>query len=388
MNGKSFRVEYILLLSKKEPFCGTTEKLNMFLSSHSSIAIEKKHINYDGIKFLYDVQFGDILSENEIFFHIKLTCDENELDKFIKLNRIFKEALNKTEGKINVLWDDVGSYYSTLAYPIISDIENTMRKLIAKFMVTKLGSKWDTLSLPSSVTSSLSKKKGKKEDNADKDSKGTDEENSGTHKLSYVTEIHRVDFIDLSKFLFDSYHSKDPGVLYDKIRKIKKTEDVTIEIFDELRNLTPESNWTRYFSQVINFNPEDLKKNWEKLYSLRNSIAHNRFLAKHEYEELQKLCNKIKPILQQAIDELDKITISDEEKVTINNMADLLLQSYEVKSGPTRRAPLRRPNLYRILSDGEYVFVRGSKDKPFMIGQSKSEVEPEVESESEVKPKI
>ena len=54
------------------------------------------------------------------------------------------------------------------------------------------------------------------------------------------------------------------------------------------------SNWERYFSTIISYDSNKLIKDWEKLYDVRNKIAHNRTLGKKEYEDFVKIFEEAK----------------------------------------------------------------------------------------------
>ncbi|MBE9129760.1 MULTISPECIES: HEPN domain-containing protein [unclassified Coleofasciculus] len=59
------------------------------------------------------------------------------------------------------------------------------------------------------------------------------------------------------------------------------------------------------------------KKKWEELYKFRCQIAHNSQITKDDYDKIKTLVNELKTKLQVAIDRLDQIEVSDEEKETI-----------------------------------------------------------------------
>ena len=72
----------------------------------------------------------------------------------------------------------------------------------------------------------------------------------------------------------------------------------------------------KYFSKY--FNIDKLEVKWEKLYELRNKVAHNKSIDRGNYEEIVKLTGEIKIALNKAIDKLDEIVIKEEEKKEIS----------------------------------------------------------------------
>ncbi|MGR5905624.1 hypothetical protein ACT7DI_17350 [Bacillus paranthracis] len=85
----------------------------------------------------------------------------------------------------------------------------------------------------------------------------------------------------------------------------------------ELKSYVPKSNWERYFSKIVSCEHEYLKKRWEILYDLRCKIAHNNRMNREDYNKTETLVLELKDKLQAAIDNLDKISITIEEKENI-----------------------------------------------------------------------
>ena len=67
-----------------------------------------------------------------------------------------------------------------------------------------------------------------------------------------------------------------------------------------------------------------LSKRWSELYDLRCLVAHNNLLRKSDYERIVVLIGEIKPKLQKAIDNLDKVTVPEQEK---DNLAENVVVS-------------------------------------------------------------
>lgn len=132
--------------------------------------------------------------------------------------------------------------------------------------------------------------------------------------------LHEVDFIQLSNFLFKNYAAETSTVL-EKIRHAKTIADLNL---DTLRSAVPQSNWERYFSSLVACDANFLKMRWERLYEKRNQIAHNRNFSVNDYNELSSLVKDLSPILRKAIDILDEIKVSQEDKegVAENIVAD------------------------------------------------------------------
>ena len=214
-----------------------------------------------------------------------LTNTAREIKKTISEN--FKNC------SYEILWDDVGIYYATMAFPMIIKIENLMRKLITKFMLVTVGMDFFT-NIPKDINV--------------RDSKDTD---SGF--------LHNVDFIELSKYLFNP-------------RPLKSTENL-IKIINQLTdNHLPEdinlleyqynSHWNRYFKNTIESSVgtdgDTIKKQWEDFYQLRCKVAHSGFLRLDEYEKIKTLYSYLKNIFISALDKSGVIELSTENKEAIS----------------------------------------------------------------------
>ncbi|MEZ6955976.1 MULTISPECIES: hypothetical protein [unclassified Aeromonas] len=170
-----------------------------------------------------------------------------------------------------------------------------MRKLITKFMLTTVGIGWTKETVPEEL------KRTSRIDNID----------------TNINYLYETDFIQLSNFLFDEYRTLDITALIKKISEID-TDKVSV---DEMYDFIPRSNWERYFQSNVDCEGSYLKVRWEKLYKFRCKIAHNNTFTKPDYEQTEKLVNEVKSKLLTAIQSLDKITISEDEKEDLAEIA-------------------------------------------------------------------
>lgn len=296
---QSFKVEFLIAVDRKEVFCNSINSLNNFLKSSEEITVSDNFIEYDSLKIEYEVQMGDIATENQRYFHIKLTSNnKSEIEKFERFLKNIRTLLFKASSQqVQVLWDDLSYYYTNQAYPLIHEIENILRKLITKFMLTNVGLSWFKEASPQEVIDSIRNKSSK---------------NSHNH-------IYEADFIQLSNFLFKEYTSISAKNLAEKIKTVSRLEDLSL---DELKSFVPKSNWERYFSALVDCESEYLSKRWENLYQRRNQVAHNKSMSKQEFNEVVQLIDDVKPKLQEAIGKLDQITLPEEDKESIIENAE------------------------------------------------------------------
>jgi len=278
------RVEYLVIIDSNSDFCGSVKAFNKFLESNAEIEIQGKKFKYKYLEVDYEVQTGVIKTGSSKFFHVKLDCEKIErIDEFTELLRAVRSLLSRaSDKKIQTLWDDVSFYYANKSYPLIHEIENLMRKLITKFMLTSVGLSWTKSTIPED----LKTKATVIEDN--------------------YNYLYETDFIQLANFLFDEYRTIDAKSLIEKLKDITSVEEIVI---DEIKGFVPKSNWDRYFAEYVDCEHSYLRTRWEKLYKLRCKIAHNNVVSINDYDQVVKLVDEIKPKLEKAIENLDRVEV-------------------------------------------------------------------------------
>jgi len=302
----TFRVEYLIIIESKDSFCSSVASFNHLLKSNDDIDIKANRLIYKDLACDYEVQTGSTNNDAERFFHIWITCqDVAKLDVFEEMLRAIRVLLSKAGNKQpQVLWDDISLHYANKSYPVIHDIENLMRKLITKFMLTNIGLGWTKEAIPQEVIDSIRVK----------------------DKNTIQNYLYEVDFIQLSNFLFKEYSTANTKRLLDKICQAKLITEIDI---DELKSLVPSSNWERYFSPIVKCDSDFLKVRWEKLYELRCKVAHNKLVTKSDHEEIKSLVDETKPKLQSAIESLEQLQISQEDREQVaDNVASSISDLY------------------------------------------------------------
>ncbi len=215
------------------------------------------------------------------------------LDALTEVARELKITIsyNLKNCSYEMLWDDVGIYYAEQAFPQITKIENLMRKLITKFMLVSVG-----MDFFNNIPMDINLRK-----DADADS----------------GFLHNVDFIDLSKYLFTARSLNKQEEL---MRIIDSLNDNILPSEVNLLNYKRDSYWNRYFKEIVGTGVEadSIKNDWDELYKLRCRVAHSKFLKKDEYTKIQTLCEKLSKIFYDALERLNDINLSEENKETIS----------------------------------------------------------------------
>lgn len=305
------KIEF-LIIKPEDAYCQTREGFNNLISSHKDIKIAGSVIKFKKSGFSYKLQTDKIESNHlaERFFHLTIEksidiSNNKEIEEFVELKKNIHATLKNSQFgfRINTIWDDISSHFTTQAYPVINEIENLMRKLIFKFMTMNVGMNWLETATPKEVKNEIDKRI---------DNRGIKE------KLE--NSLHEADFIHLSIFLFKPYATLSQDKLIQRVRETKKLEELKLK---ELKEFVPKSNWDRYFSKLIAF--EGLNKKWEELYDYRNKVAHNKHLSQGEFERVIELSNEINKKLLEAINKLDTVKVSEDDK---KELTDSVIQDF------------------------------------------------------------
>lgn len=285
------KVEYLIIINSDNPFCRDKKSFDNFLQSNADISIQGSVLKHNHLEIEYEVQGGETEADKNRFFHIKLNCKESSrIDEFHDLLKAIRKLLfMASDKKPQVLWDDISFYYSEKSYPQIHELENLMRKLITKFMLTNVGLGWTKEAVPEELRKS-----------------------TRTEPANNNNYLYETDFKDLSTFLFDEYRTLDIKALNAKIRSLEGGGDEVS--LSEFKGFLPKSNWERYFREHVNCESSYLEIRWEKLYKLRCKIAHNNFFTKDDYDQMVSLVSEVKPKIEDAINNLDKIEVPEEER--------------------------------------------------------------------------
>jgi len=123
--------------------------------------------------------------------------------------------------------------------------------------------------------------------------------------------LHETDFIQLADCLFKPFPTKEVDFLYKQLEQAKRNSDLHL---DNLREFIPKSNWARYFSSLVDCEDTFLRKRWTELYDLRCLVAHNNLMRKSDFDRIVTLISEIKPKLEKAIGNLDKVKVPEQEK--------------------------------------------------------------------------
>lgn len=288
--------EFIILKDENES-CNSIDTFKSLLNSHASFKITAKEFKHNGFRMSYELSTNTLQngSKTERYFNLTLIRkSETDADKekdIPEINNALKDlrmVLNNFGNGLRLikLWDDISVYQSEKAYPLLHEIENLMRQLIMKFMLTKLGTSWLNVAVPQTTKKAI-------------------EDNAKRNKTLNIVEagIFEADFIDLADFLFKEYSTFKENDFFKAIRSAKPEDTLDVSKY---KNELPKSNWDRYFNDLIEI--KELNKKWKRLYDLRNLIAHNRHLTTKQFEEIKELTSEMGQKLLEGISKIGQLS--------------------------------------------------------------------------------
>lgn len=288
-------VEYLLPFDTKDGVCKDIKSFKSLLASNSNFILETDKILYKTSSYSFSVEQTDVQNQNCSVFHVTFGV-RRTTEKFREMLKVFRKTVGlHLKDRIQIVWDGISFEWSKELYPRIYQIENSMRKLISKFMLNKLGIGWYKSAIPKDVKDSI---------------KGTNYETS--HSILY-----EVDFIQLSNFLFKDYSLRDSTKLPEVLNNI--VEDGFDESKkDEILEFIPKNNWDRYFSDLVDLESNQLKKKWESLYDTRIKVAHNKSMNFDDFERAKKLCDELEKTVYEALQNIDIIEIPEDKKESVS----------------------------------------------------------------------
>lgn len=286
------KIEYVFFISSDCAVCKNKAKLKSFLSS-SELALVKEELSLDNECCKIKITEKKTKNSDGIVYTVVFSVDSDK--EPVKLLKTFRQVIcsikDNSQKKVTILelQNDFAKSRSEKLYTNIYTLENTMRRLISRFMLESLGMEWFDAT-PQDVKKSVKDNEYKWNNDC----------------------LYHLDFIQLSYFLTTPYADNNDNLL----EELKKciTNGFSESDKEKLKSFIPKNNWDRYFKELVSCDSKKFKSMWEKLYDYRCDIAHNRIIANEGYEDCLRRCNEMQKIIDEAIAKLDKVEISEQEK--------------------------------------------------------------------------
>jgi hypothetical protein len=209
-----------------------------------------------------------------------------------------------------VLMDEVSSALANEIYPRINAVENALRKYLIKFLVTKLGPNWWSVT----ADAEMQKKIVSRKNNESHFSQKAD----GKAYLIDFGELGRIVYAQSSGFI-----SRDD--IYTKVMAM----DETIEAIQSLK-LELQSNYTKFFKDT--FKDKNFQQKWEDLEKIRHKVAHNSLFVIDDRNIAERLCNELLEIINDANRKIDELKFSQDEREAIMDRIVSTSQAFNIIS--------------------------------------------------------
>lgn len=203
-----------------------------------------------------------------------------------------------------VSYDAISEYYCNKIFAKLNTLERNLRKLLFNIYTLNFGKNYyqktinDDLQgkikgVINSNSSKAKKKKLKETFNVD---------NSEAKTIEYLQQFfYSVEFGDVQALLFEKNWTQINEETRDKF--LSEHGDLTLLSDDELRkafsNISPQSDWERFFSDKIG--TVDIEATIEKIRVYRNTIAHLKKFDREDYYKCNKLITNFNADIVKAI---------------------------------------------------------------------------------------
>lgn len=288
------RVELLIVLSKGTHVMGDVAAAINNLKTISSVKVlDSTKLEYKDCNISYTIEK---INNKSLVYDVNFILHKNgdaDIITFEEFIDIYTKVVKAQQGepKVEVIWNEIKSYYAQEAFPHIVEVENNMRRLISKFMYFQETYDWEQNCVSEKLHSSVRK------------------ENTG---LSLVDSL---DFIDLIGILFNEYPLKRFYVNF-------KEFDVNSSIsYEDIEPYIPKSNWDRYFSRYAK--DKKIQKIWKEIYEYRCKVAHSRGLTSKEHLILQSKIKEANQIINDIHSHILEIKLNSEEMVVLQTKRKL-----------------------------------------------------------------
>ena len=221
---------------------------------------------------------------------------EGPLERIERMREGILAHLHDSKFKpLYVLKDTVSEEISKELYPLLYQVENSLRRYLIKFMSTRIGHDW----WDSTVTNEVSTKAKMRKRNERVFS-------------SYINnETYLIDFGELGEIIFaqtSGFVTREDIV--EKITRMKESSEAVKELKSQVQ-----TNYQRFFKE--NFADAGFQDLWRGFEKIRNKIAHSNLFTIEDLTEGKKLAEELLRIIEHADSENQTVEITNQEREAI-----------------------------------------------------------------------
>ncbi len=248
------------------------------------------------------------LIESAFLINIWSSNFEN-LEKFrFKLIKHLKAKLSFSNLKI--LKDDVSAKIAVDIYPLVNEVENSLRRYITKFFTLKIGVNWWSTNFPKQLIDKIRVRK----------------EHDNIFSGFVDLDVSLIDFNELGE------------VIYKHVAGFNRQENIVNKIMqatspDDFLRLKGDlqTNYNKFFKTA--FQDNLFEKKWRELFSIRNKVAHNIYFSIEELIAAKKLHSELMLIISQAESGIDEFRFSITEQEAIREATIEAFEESDFKLG-------------------------------------------------------
>lgn len=308
------RIEFLLVNPGSDHYVNSVDSYLSMLALDTRIKFlkSKNQLTYTTSKGSVNLQAKvetDLTVQNEDrYFYVILYWNDDQ--KFHLVSEFYDLIISisnriGSDVSVTLLWNSISKSYAEKGYSIVNEVENLLRRFIAKFMIINAGYDWVERHLPSGV-----KERDRNESSSEED----------FEVINTTQYLHRIYFSDLQKILFDGQREigfRNIGdiqkLIEGKISKKQKTLNV-----EDIQGVIQKSLWEKYFYKVAEKSQKSsLKESLEALNRERNKIAHNLFISREELGNIESISGRITKALNLAFDELSSVIVTESDRKII-----------------------------------------------------------------------
>lgn len=248
------------------------------------------------------VEGDDVEESLSNTFLVKVLGDYQAIEKF-RLP-LLEHMKAQCFSNIYVLKDEASTLIATEIYPLINKAENSLRRYLMKFLVTKVGPHWWKLSADSDMQHKATKRKYNEK------------------VFSQIAEgsAYLIDFGELGSIVYkQSSGFLSKGDIIDRIQNMP----ASVESLEKLK-VELQSNYNKFFKET--FKDKQFQKKWEHLESIRHKVAHNNLFTEVDRQEAKKLSVELVEIIEEAEHKIESMKFSEREiselKVSISKTSN------------------------------------------------------------------
>lgn len=295
----SFKFEFLILDTENKSAIQSESNLLHSLLSNGSLW-DKSNPNIETAKLKITegktqiiaskVKAEADISEKAKIFSLKIESNYDWLEpkRILILDFLKRQNFNH----LYVLLDEVSEQIANQLYPFVYQVENLLRAYIVKFMTTRLGPKWWDIT----ATNELNNKVRQRQNN-----------DKIFNKDIVDNKAYLIDFGDLGEIIYShssGFTSKED--ILKKITELEETSEAIQKFKEELK-----SNYQKFFKE--SFSDQKFQEKWQYLEKIRHKVAHNGLFINHDLEEGRIISQALIEIINNAINSIDKISLSSEE---------------------------------------------------------------------------